>query len=115
MLQSQHDERDAPEPRVLREHDVLNPQARDLGYAQQARECKEERERFTDLATREQFRSHEEEQRIGKRRPMVSLPDSIPILQKSARVDELRERARAHQLYCTERAISHMRTNAGVV
>ena len=81
MLQSQHDERDAPEPRVFGEHNVLNSQARDLGYAQEARECKEERERFTDLATREQFRSHEEEQRVGHGRPMVSLPNSIPVLQ----------------------------------
>ena len=81
VLQSQHDERDAPEPRVLREHDVLNSQARDLGYAQETRECEEEGERLTDLATREQFRSHEEEQRVGQRRPMVSLPNSISVLQ----------------------------------
>ena len=30
VFQSQHDERNTPEPRVFREHDVLNPQARDL-------------------------------------------------------------------------------------
>ena len=60
VLQRHHDERSAPEPRVFWEDDVLNAQARDLRYAQQAGEREEERERFADLTTREQFRGDEE-------------------------------------------------------
>ena len=59
------------------------------------RHRQEERERIADLTTREQFRSDEEEHRVGQWRPMVSLPNSVPILQESSRVDKFREEARA--------------------